>query len=321
MRLTEDLLTRPWYLAEAPDDAGGGEAGGEHVPDPEASEDVAGSPPAEPDDDEDHDPALEDLLVEDDEDEGRPLEERVKALSKRNRKLRRQMAKRAAVLQRIKDPAEFDSITRDAEAYRAIAREAQRNPRLRQAIFGASAGEDQSEGPAAKPARPKFDRKALPFDADENPVNRYLADQFESLQAMREALDQVRQEVQGTRQQVAQTHHQRAVDQWKGAVDGASKRITNVGLRRAFEKAMALEFAQSRGQRDVATAIKDWLTDFGVPSKEASAANAAARQRIAEGNARRPLSQGRPVVASAARPGDGEKKTLASIRRRLAAGS
>ncbi len=172
-----------------------------------------------------------------------------------------------------------------------------------------------------------FDDSDFPFDRND-PAGRWMYDR-EKHHAQEK--HELREMVRSLSNDVAQlrggfTGQQRAqeVGTWSTAIDGAASRIpekvNGIPIRTLFRDACvgAYKEARSRGTRITPQqVIAHYLKEFNLPSSTQTAARAAATQRMAEQNQRRPGSQafvgGSPSNANP----DRSKERVSDVSRRL----
>jgi hypothetical protein len=276
--------------------------------------------------------SLEDLLAEaSDPLDARPLEERLKALSARNKKLLRKLTRMDPVYSRVRD-LDLDEVLGQARGFQE-ARELARTDRdgfLR--FFGldspssrASRASDEGEADANAPV---IDLKALPFDPNLNEVNRFfytLAEQVNVLAQDNKQLRAIAQGVDSRQQRESYVTRGRA---WKSAIDTAAAQIVgpdgrpNAGVQTVFKDAMAHAFRAEEGKRahgqralSVEFLVNHYLKQLGISKDVQRRANDAMRQRGAERTAALPRQQtasGAPATAQGDQPFN-----LAAARKRL----
>lgn len=278
------------------------------------------------------DEALEDLLLDEDEDDPKAtVDDRYKKLAAKNRKLKRQLAKRMSVLKRFEGLDPDDVLTRARQFDQLNEQIARLTPRQRAALYGGEVTDPAQPARPAPVADPEFDPSQLPFDPNENEINRYFAgmakDNFE--------LKRTIARLEGRLQQVdsrdtARTEAQER-SQWKGAIDAAAATIPDDEVRILFKDAMAAAYRDRANHRKapqdiIAHYLKGKLSPQQQKQANAAAAQATAgkgapargaqaqAQRIAESNKSLPRTvapSGQPA------PARSEKPSLADIRKRL----
>lgn len=289
----------------------------------------------------DREEALEDLLVdEDDADtdtqtgQQRSIEDRLKAVAKKNRKLRRQLAKVLPKLQRVKDLDLDDLITRARRADE-LSQLIERNPRLRRVLF--SSGDAEEENRSARQRDPDeeetlFDEGALPFDPNESPTNRYFANLAKRNTEMERTVKQLTARIDELHGRDTARTEGEIKREWKTAIDAAADKVTDKGVRTVFKDAVTAAYQLARHKYTAQQIISHYLKELGVDQQDASRANAAAahanrgggkpatadlagRQRIAEHNRNLPRTGaptgGQPTTARKT------SETVAEVSRRI----
>lgn len=311
-------------------------AGGGSTPPPDASASSDPSPGDAVGAHADREEALEDLIAEDDDvEDARPIEERFKAVVARSRKLKRQLAKRAGQLKRL-EGVDLDELFTAKRNYQQVQEALARlTPDQRAVLYGGSAPKPAA-APAPPPKDPEFDESSLPFDPNENEVNRYFATLAKQNHELSQALRKMESRFgQAEAQQTAQREAQ-IKTQWKGAIDAAAERITSPRERRLFKDAMAGAYnARHTHRRTPAQLIEDYFRESAdVPLAEGQQATAAAKTASDKA-----LPAGRPTAALKEKlaktndtlprtvaptgvpaPAKSEKPSLADIRKRLGGG-
>jgi hypothetical protein len=174
--------------------------------------------------DDDREVPLDQLLVDDVEDDqarARPLEERMKALQKKNQKLRRQMAKRAGVIERVKglDLDELIASQRKLADFNAML---SRNPRIRALLNGDAEPTEEKRTPPAEPEE-QFDESKLPWDPDLNESNRRLTDMAKESFELKKLVKQLQARLDGNDRQQQQRTEGEVRQVWKSTIESASK--------------------------------------------------------------------------------------------------
>lgn len=319
--------------------AGGGadlsDAGDGSQPSGDAvADEGAGDEGAAAGDDAGREEALEDLLLDEDEDgqAERSHEERLKAVAKKNRKLKRQLAKLLPLSERLKG-VDLDRLVARAQQYDDLSAQIRSNPKLRALIHGdADEPEKGRRTPAAEPEE-QFDESKLPWDPNESPVNRRMTDMARESFELRKQLKQLQARIDGVDgRETARTEAQ-VRDTWKTTILSATAQIKDDGVATVFRDVMiaAYENPKVRGKYTPQQLVSHYLKVLKINPAEAAKANAAAaktgngngavrtaatQQRIAEQNKSLPrtvATNGSPA------PARSDKPTLGSLRKQVAA--
>lgn len=279
--------------------------------------------------------ALEDLLVDEDEPDQdehgrqRTTEDRIKAISKKNRKLRRQLAKLLPLAKRLGDVDLDDLITRARTADR-LEEQLQRNPRLRGVLYGE---DEEPQGSARTRSKvedePEFDESSLPFDPKENEVNAYFAKLARQNHELARELKQVRaRQDQFEGRDTARTELQDKRE-WKSAIDAASATLKDPMTRTLFQDALTAAFISRHRhgktpqqiiahylKGNVSSADAKRATDAAAAAagKNRGTSTVAAQQRIAERNRTLPRTVAPSGQPAPARTG---RETLRDVHRRI----
>jgi len=313
-----------------PDDAGDGSQPSEDSVDVDNNPEGSGAtaPNSNGDDD-----AIEDLLIDDEEDDDqaqRSPEERIKKLATKNRKLRRRLAKAAPALDRIKG-LDLDALISRAKTAEQLEAQLQRNPRLRALING----EDEPEPASRRTARTPdpedadFDPSELPFDENENDVNRYFGKLARKNHELSRELRKVKADLTDIRSTDTKRVEQTEQQEWISAISAAAKQIEDETTRILFKDAMVAAFKSRRDHgRTPQQIIQHYLKGKVSPQTEKRAAAAAAggakpgataraatQQRIAQ----QTTSQTTRTFAANGSPAPAKKtrETIADVNRRI----
>lgn len=265
---------------------------------------------------------LEDLLADNDEDDEqqgtRTDQDRIKKLAAKNRKLRRQIARRLPTLQRLKD-VDVDGLMHKARNYDAIEEAARRNPRLRALLNGGDDAEDEDDRPARRSRKTEdadFDEAKLPFDANKDPVHRYFANLAKQNHELQRQFSQLTKRIDGYEKQGQQRDETSSRAQWGDAVRAAGEQIGDKKIAKLVQDAMrgAFNTPGIRQRYSPQQVLNHYLKEYGVNPGQARRAADAAKQRIAERNKRLPNHAERGGQPAGARP---KKESLADVRKRL----
>jgi hypothetical protein len=275
--------------------------------------------------------APEDLLLDDEDDDqrSRPAEERVKALAKRNRKIRRQLAKLLPLSKRL-EGVDLDHLVTSTRQYEQLAQQIRTNPRLR-ALLNGDAEPAQERRTPAREVEEQFDESQLPFDPNENPTNRYFADLARRNFEMNKQLKQLYGRVEGHDAREQQKTETQVREHWKNTILTASAQIKAKGVQAMFKDALASQFRDPDVRRKytpqqlvghyLAQLQQDGLITRAEATATARAAAAAApartaatQQRIAEHNKTLPRTV---AVGGHPAPARSDKPSLASLRRKI----
>lgn len=325
-------------LMDAPDAAGGGggadlgDAGdgsqpsGETVDGGDGGDEVTAAG-----DESEREEDLDGLILDDQDDDqpSRTPEESLKALQKKNRKLRRQLAKHAPLVKRLQG-VDIDDLVLSKRQYSQLAEQIRSNPKLR-ALFNGDADEpaEARRTPAAEPDD-AFDEAALPFDANANPTNRYFADLAKENFENKRLMKQFAQRLDGFEGQDRARTEAQTRENWKTTASAAAAQIKDEGVRATFKDLIALAYKdpEMRKRFTAPQLVGHYLKLLKVnPTEAAKATTAAAQagarppvrtaatqQRIAEANKHLPrtaTATGTPAPANSQRP------TLQSLRRHI----
>lgn len=325
---------------DAPDaGAGGGGTdpvdGGDGNPPPAGDIDPTGDAPAAgtDDDDDEEDPDLRaDAEV---------TPERMKRITAKLAKLNRRDKSFRVERARLKDLRErgitLDDLIHGNRQHRELAEQIARNPALKKLVSGDVAEEERREPPAAKEDDdPDFDEKALPFDPDESPINRYFADLAKTNHDLRrntKKLEGRLNQIEGkdTARTAEETKRVELEERntWKSAIDAAAKTIEDEDIRMLFKDALAGAYQNRARHGKTPQQIIAHYLKGKVTSRQAAVATAAAgkvtppaapvrtaatQQRIAEQNKTLPRTVAPAGTPASARSG---KESLADVRRRL----
>lgn len=330
-RLWKVATTAPVFgLCYAPEDAGGlggadpgdGGDGSQPLDDPAADDadpdGAAGGDAARED-------ALEDLLIDDDEEEhgqDRPHQDRIKALAAKNRKLRKRLAKVLPQVERYKG-VDVDDLRVRASRADQLEEALRANPRLRARLFG-----EEEDAPARSarhapaPEDADFDESTLPFDANETPTNRYFANLAKQNHTLQRTVRQLAERVTQMDGRDQSRTEATTRGQWRTAIDAAAEHITSKGVRTLFKDAVtaAYQLGGNAGKYTPQQIINHYLKALEIdPSQAQAAARAAAtagrpgttpgadRQRIAERNRTLPRTVAPSGTPAPARSGRGER--------------
>lgn len=294
----------------------------------DAGDDAGGDPGDAGDADAgERDENLEDLLVDEDDDDQpgqapRTAEDRIKALAKKNTKLRKQMAKRLTALKRI-EGMDLDELLYKARSYDNFDAATRRNPRLRALLDGGDADDDTADGPTARPRKgkmnepPAFDESALPFDPNENPTNRYFADMAKRNHALEHQLGQLVARLDGVEQLDGKRSEAAVTKEWTSVIRGASEQVKDPAVRDLFKDALlgAMHNPQIRGKYTPQQIVAHYLKRLNIAPAQAQRAVAAARQRVATNNKNLPRHPPNGGMPAAARPAKNER--MEDVRKRL----
>lgn len=294
--------------------------------------------PDEPDGDEDEnepdDPDADplDLLTSgDDEPAGdgqpRPIEDRYKALSKRSRKLERQLKKALPVQHALREAGvDVRTLLESHRTLAGIQAAAQRNPKLRELLFSDDPAPSRDPEPRNRDRRGREDDDEptdYPFDVND-PAGRFLADldrrartgQRDVMSRLERIEQSLGQRVGRIEEHTTQTTRASIAREWKGVADTAASKLEG-GVREMFLDAMhSAQQAYLRGEhRKSPQEIADhYLRKLKVPQGQRDRASAAARQRTAETNTR---LQRRPNGGSPASPQSRAVPRMADFNRQL----
>lgn len=326
-------------LEDAPDALGaGGDPALDDAGDSGAlSEDVGDGDERGEGDADDADQALEDLLVDGDDDEkpGQTLEDTHKALKAKNRQIKRQLAKRLGTLKRV-EGLDLDQLIARARQADQFEEQLKRNPRLRRAIYG----DDEESAPARgrDAARAKtspadddaFDESKLPFDPNESEANRYVANLAKELHEQKRVNRQLAQRLDQVDGRDTARTEATEKGAWRSAIDASASHIADPGVRTVFKDAVTAAFRDRKehglsAQQIVAhylkvlnvtpaQATKAQRAADGAKPAAGSPTSAAARQRIAERNQTLPRTVAPSGTPTTARTG---RERLADVHRRV----
>jgi hypothetical protein len=308
---------------------GGGANPGDEGDGSQPSEDVVADNGTDPGgagvEDDDRDEALDRLLVDDDdEDQTRTETERFKALQKKHRKLKRQLARKAGALQRL-DGVDLDALIASDRKLRDFNAMLANNPRIRALLNGeAEPTEERRTPPAAEPEE-QFDDKNLPFDPDDkdNPVNAWLAKLARERFEDQKRLKQLQQRLEAADKRDAARSEGEVKRVWRSTIEGAATQIKSAAVADMFREACASAYDRVRTKYTPQQVVQHYLSKLEaeglITHAEAKATAAAAattpsktpvrtdatKQRIAETNKhlpRTPTATGTPAPARSARP-------------------
>lgn len=286
--------------------------------------------------------ALEDLLTDDDdptEDETgrtRTPEDRLKAVAKKNRKLRKQLAKLLPLGKRLQG-VDLDDLMTRARNYDSLDRTIRANPKLRARIYGGDADEEPTTRRLAPVADPGFDESTLPFDANETPTNRYFADLAKANHELNLTVKQLAGRLDTVDGRDTQRTERDEKSRWDAAENAAMARIKLKSVRTTFHDSLIGAFTSRAAHgRSPQFVIDHYLKQYeedglltpqeaakagaaaaaaaGTPPAAAAPSRAAAQQRIAEGNRGLPRTVAPPGSPAPARTG---RESLADVNKRI----
>lgn len=283
--------------------------------------------------------ALEDLLIADDEDEdqrSRPDGERIKALAKKNRKLRKQVAKLLPLSKRL-EGVDLDDLVLSKRQYVALAEQIRTNPRLRALIHGSDADDEPVKGRRTPPADvdEQFDESSLPFNPNESPTNRYFANLAKENFDTRKLLRQVQERLDGTEGRERAKTESQIRTEWKTTITSAAAHIKDEGVQTVFKDLLAAAYkdpdVRAKGYT-VQQLVSHYLKVLKVNPADAAKATAAAakptpapaiktaatQQRIAEQNKSLPRTV---APAGSPAPARNERPTLQGLRKQITGAS
>jgi hypothetical protein len=320
--------------ADLSDAGDGSQPSGDAVADENGGEGVAAG------DDAGREEALEDLLLdEDDDNQGeRSHEERLKAVAKKNRKLKRQLAKLLPLSERLKG-VDLDDLVSSKRQFTQLSEQIRNNPRLRALIHGeADEPEQGRRTPAAAEPEEQFDESKLPWDPDASPINRRMTDMAKESFELRQQLKKLQQRLDANDgRETARTEGQVRAE-WKNTIETAATQIKSKAVRALFKDNLASLFRDPKVREKfspkqlVSHYLKDLEADGLITPAEARATAAAAaarpgtpagsvrtaatQQRIAEQNKQLPrtvATTGTPAPARSSKP------NLAALRKQVSA--
>jgi len=273
----------------------------------------------------DREESLEDLLVDGDDDEHaddqRTADQRIKALSKKNRKLRRQMAKYLPALKRL-GTVDLDDVLDRARRYNDFEEAARRNPKLRALVRGGDDVDDDADDDTPRRGRktdaaPEFDESKLPFDPNKDAVHRYFADVAKGNHELRHQITQLMKRLDGFETRDQQRGEASAKSQWTSAIKAAGEKITDKKIAKLVRDAMigAFNTPGVRGRYSADQVLNHYLKEYGADPAQARRVKDAAKQRIAERNKHLPRHASTGGMAAGAR--DGKREKLSDVRKRL----
>jgi hypothetical protein len=213
------------------------------------------------------------------------------------------------------------------------------NPRMRALLNGGETEPaEERRTPAAKEEPEEvFDESKIPFDSKDNEVNAYLVSQardlFDTKKLLKQALSRIEQlDTRDTTRTETQVRHA-----WKSSIESAAAKIEKPSVRRMFMDNIAAQFNDKRvrdtytpqqlvgyylsqlerdGLVTKAEAAASVAAAAAKPGAKAPVATAATKARIAEANKNLPRTS---AVNGTPAPANGQRSTLAGIRKRIAA--
>jgi hypothetical protein len=274
--------------------------------------------------DDDSDVPLDRLLVDDDvDDQTRPIEQRLKALDKKNRKLKRQLAKRAGTLQRL-EGIDLDDLVASKRKLAEFNELLSKNPRIRALLNGDAEPEPERRTPAADPEE-QFDEANLPFDVNENDTHRFFAKMARQNFEMQKELKKLRGDLSALDGRDRTRTESQVRDTWRSTIVAAADKIKSTAVRKLFMDNLAAHYNDPRvrakftPQQLVNHYLSELKADGLITEAQAKATSAAAapatpktpvrtaatQQRIAEANKSLPRTAavtGTPAPARSQRP-------------------
>lgn len=282
-------------------------------------------------DDADRDDDLDALFDDDDDGQtARSDAERIQALVKKNRKIRKQLARSLPMVKRLKG-VDLEELFANSRNYQALSETIRRNPKLRALVNGGDAESDQHERtpPAAKEKDEDFDEKALPFDPSESDTNRWLANHARETHETRKQLKALQARLDGHDSRETQRTEGQVKSQWESTIKAAARHITDDAIREMFMETCAAHYLNpaSRAKNTPQQVVSHYLRRLKVDPSQAAKANraadaaakpgvrtAATQQRIAENNKNLPRTS---AVTGNPAPARNERATLASVKQKI----
>lgn len=306
-------------------DGGGGDGGGDDQGGDARSAGAEGDPDADDDT----------LLFGDDEGEGKPLEEQVRALRQRARKLARRYAKVKPIADRFRGEdgriVDVDDFIAARRRLTDLEARAERDPRMRALLDGR---EDpparRDEGPTRRPFA--MTTENLGFDPRETRANAVIADTVRRVQEMGDVAQTIRalqEKVDGlvgdtTRRQTQadnrewSTETARVLDIVKRAAP--TNTFLQTVIKDALYGAKATAKEHGRTPREIAEHYLARARNSGLISNQVKGAvTAGLKQRMAEQNRKLPRQDS--GGGAPARPGGDKRITLADVHRRVRSGA
>ncbi|MGE3278023.1 MAG: hypothetical protein AB7O67_23170 [Vicinamibacterales bacterium] len=262
----------------------------------------------------------------DDQDEGRPAEERLKALSASHKKLKRRFGKFWPLAKTLKAAGVSDrdvpALIQKAQNFDALARRAGGDPQAVERLMALVRGEavDDSTGGKSTSRRGgdqdavEFDESTLPFDPNANANNRFFADEIKRGRTVEARLQTALKRIEALEGGIRSEKQTRVQQEWSSAMNAAAKHIPDPGLRTLFTDAVKATFQLGGARLKPQQVIDHYLKQAGITPGRQKVAAAAARQRLANGNQQLPRNQAGVGAPSPARSG---KERLADVHKRL----
>lgn len=275
--------------------------------------------------------------ADDDGADQRPLEEQLRALRSRNRKLVRRFSKVKGVADRFQG-ADVDDIITSARNYRAIEQAAQSNPKLRALLYGQSddAGNDDRQPAGKSKPDPEFEAQftpeALGFDPEESVGNRRIAAALRSVALMERQMAELMQlqlTVQSIKGHFDQASAQAEKSSWLTAqstlVEAIEKAMPGNKLMVRLAKDMLAGAYQTRSkhratpQQVVDAYLAELKSSGQIAPKQAQQISAATQSRMAAHNKqlpKTPAGGGQPAGAQG-----NQRIRLADVHKRVRSGT
>jgi len=269
----------------------------------------------------------------------RSADERLNALSRHNRKLRKQVVKNLPLTRLLKSTGisadQLGDVLAKARNYDALVSGAPESKRLIQQLLG-----DDGTGSPSQKTREKAGEMAdeletmladlkdedIPFNINE-PSGKFLANEARlSRTVLKKFLGRLR-DLEGGVKRSEETASSLKLDrerervtglqrEWTSAMNAAAEKIKEKGVRTLFKDALIGAFSRYGGKVPVTKVIGHYLKELGINPTQAAMARGAAQQRLAEQNSRRPGHQaGGPGSATPAR--NKGFKTLADVHKHV----
>lgn len=284
------------------------------------------------DDDEDD----EDLLYgkdEDEDDDGRTIEERHKALSRAHNKLKRRLGKRLPTIQAlkaagIKDASELSDLFSKSRSFDALLERAGGDPNRLLKLVLREQGEDDDSSrrtPGEKMTKAEAKEIADEFNLSDEAFDKLWDTSTESgkffkklaqshgatHKQLKDALARLDRLEGGIRQKDESTLR----SNWVSVIDAGAKKISSEGLRRAYSNLMKAGF-QADKSLNPAKLSQQVMNDLGINPTTQKIVQGAQQQRMAQTNQRRPQHQPGGANTTAA-PARGKRETVADVSRRI----
>lgn len=267
-----------------------------------------------------------------------PAEERVKKLAAALKRAKGKLRKARTSASRVQG-IDLDDLTYKARSYERLEQQLRANPRLRALVDG---DEGTDTGPSAttrRPSRPaappagEWDPSSLPYDPEQDDVNRHMARRDRDLHdvqrtvaemaPMVERIAAIEERLGIVFQQERNRSEAAEKGAWKAATDHALRFIPNPADQETFKELVVRDFllAKQGGRRlDPRKAIERIFDAFKkqgrVRAIQRRPGEGAAAQRMAEGNRSLPRP-GAMVGGSAAPARDKSKERISDVHTRF----